>query len=152
MDLDLVCWFSQQFITNNRMHQLTTNKMILMHINGAIAPEESAKLNTTLTLVYNPMVSYPLPTQRIISSELVYSCWLDAPTASVSLLIFSTFSMMDFLVWCQTEMVDEFLFVLHLFVRPQRITINDFFIVQFWVCFDFLDWFLCHFNQCDCVV
>lgn len=39
------------------------------------------------------MVSYRLPTQRTISLELVYSCWLDAPTGSVSQLIPSTFLM-----------------------------------------------------------
>lgn len=44
-----------------------------------------------LTSVYSRMVSYPLPTQQTISLELVYSCWLDAPTVSVSLLIPSTF-------------------------------------------------------------
>lgn len=41
------------------------------------------------------MVSYPLPTQQTISLELVYSCWLDVPTVSVSLLIPSTFLMMN---------------------------------------------------------
>lgn len=44
----------------------------------------------SLTLVYNRMVSCPLPTQQTISLELVYSCWSNAPAASVSLLTPST--------------------------------------------------------------
>lgn len=116
---------------------------ILMNIND-VTFFSSCHLHTRalLTLVYNPMVSYPLPTQQIISLELVYSDWLDAPTASASPLKFSTFSMMDFLFSYLIQMIDAFL-------CPRRITINGLVLsLNILVCFWLFDGFLFRFNQC----